>query len=62
MGGGLDMTVVSTITCGTLDFWIHATAPGSVDAGGQQRLHAFFCNALSPACQAGWINGNSVCR
>jgi hypothetical protein len=50
------MTVVSTsplLRAGLLD---HATTPGGIDAGRQQRLHAFFSNALSPARQAGRVD------
>lgn len=32
-------------------------AAGGLDAGRQQRLHAFFSNALSPARQAGRVDG-----
>jgi hypothetical protein len=35
----------------------HATAPGGLDAGRQQRLHTFFSNALSPTREAGRVDG-----
>lgn len=35
----------------------HAATSGGIDAGGQQRLNAFFPNTLSPARQAGRIDG-----
>lgn len=37
----------------------HAATPGRLDAGRQQCLHAFFSDTLSPARQAGWIDGQS---
>lgn len=38
--------------------FLHDTAtPGGFDVGGQQRLHAFFSDTLSPTRQAGWVNG-----
>lgn len=49
--GGVHDHLLST---GLLD---HADTPGGLDAGCQQRLHAFFSNALSPARQAGRVNG-----
>lgn len=33
------------------------TNPGGLDAGRQQRLHAFFTDSLSPARQAGRVDG-----
>ena len=41
------------LRAGLLD---HATTPGGIDAGRQQRLHAFFSNALSPARPAGRVD------
>lgn len=38
-------------------FLNHATTPGGIDAGGQQRFHTFFSDTLAPACEAGRIDG-----
>ena len=48
-GGAYD----NPLCVGLLD---DTTAPGGIDAGRQRRLHVFF-NALSPACEAGRVDG-----
>ena len=49
-GGAYD----NPLRVGLLD---DTTAPGGIDAGRQRRLHDFFFNALSPAREAGRVDG-----